>query len=157
MTRRQTKPRQWLIADERMGEELWAALRMLPRGSGILVLRALAPREARRLRRLATLRGLAVVTERPRTAARVHNIRELTRALIQRPALVLLSPMHETRSHPTRRPLPRMRAAALARLTNQKAIALGGMSERRYARIAPLGFTGWAAIDAWLKVTKVTQ
>jgi thiamine-phosphate pyrophosphorylase len=151
MTHRQTMPRQWLIADERMGEELWAALRRLPRGSGILVLRTLARRDARRLRHLAALRGLAIATERPGTAARAHDMRELTRALLRRTPLVLLSPMHQTSSHPGWRPLPRMRAAALARLANRKAIALGGMSERRYARIAPLGFTGWAAIDAWLK------
>jgi hypothetical protein len=42
-----------------------------------------------------------------------------------------------------------MRAAALARLAGRNAIALGGMSRRRYAKIAALGFTGWAGIDAF--------
>ena len=36
MHRRQPLPRLWLITDERQGEELWAALQRLPRGSGIV-------------------------------------------------------------------------------------------------------------------------
>jgi len=148
MTRRQTGLNRWLIVNERLGDELWPALRKLPRGSGVLVLRRLSREEARHLRHVANQRGLAVA-EPPRTAARVHNVRELTRALLRRPPLVLLSPMHKTRSHPDWLPLPRMRAAALARLARRKVIALGGMSAKRYGRIAPLGFQAWAGIDAF--------
>jgi hypothetical protein len=42
-----------------------------------------------------------------------------------------------------------MRSAALARLAGRRAIALGGMNRERYAKIAPLGFIGWAGISAF--------
>jgi hypothetical protein len=42
-----------------------------------------------------------------------------------------------------------MRAAALARLGRGEIFALGGMNRRRYAKIAPLGFIGWAGISAF--------
>jgi thiamine-phosphate pyrophosphorylase len=57
--------------------------------------------------------------------------------------------MFATRTHPEMRPLPRMRAAALVRLTGRKAIALGGMNESRFRQVRALGFQGWAGIDAW--------
>src|SRR3712207_6813533 len=38
MKRRQTMPKQWLIADERLGPTLSPVLRKLPPGSGVLVL-----------------------------------------------------------------------------------------------------------------------
>jgi thiamine-phosphate pyrophosphorylase len=150
MRRRQTLPEQWLVADERLGDELWMAARALPLGSGILVLRRLDSKERRRLRHLAMLRGLRVERERPGRAARVHDVRELRQALLGRTPLILLSPIHPTRSHPDRRPLPRMRAAALARLARRRLVALGGMDARRYAKIARLGFSGWAGIDAYV-------
>jgi thiamine-phosphate pyrophosphorylase len=74
----------------------------------------------------------------------------LRQALLGRTPLILLSPIHPTRSHPDRRPLPRMRAAALARLAKRRLVALGGMDARRYAKIARLGFSGWAGIDAYV-------
>jgi thiamine-phosphate pyrophosphorylase len=43
-----------------------------------------------------------------------------------------------------------MRAAALARLARRRLVALGGMDARRYAKIARLGFSGWAGIDAYV-------
>jgi thiamine-phosphate pyrophosphorylase len=147
MTRRQTVPQQWLIADERMGDALWLGAGRLPRGSGVLVLRSMNPKEARRLRHLAGLRDLAVIAES--AAARVHNMRELRQALLNGGPFVLISPIYRTRSHPDWRPLPRMRAATLARLAGREAIALGGMNRQRYARIRALGFIGWAAIDAF--------
>jgi hypothetical protein len=42
-----------------------------------------------------------------------------------------------------------MRAAAFARLAQRRLIALGGMDAQRYAKIAPLGFIGWAGISAF--------
>jgi hypothetical protein len=42
-----------------------------------------------------------------------------------------------------------MRAAAMARLAGRRLIALGGMTEKRYLRIRPLGFQGWAGISAF--------
>jgi thiamine-phosphate pyrophosphorylase len=148
VTRRQTIPEQWLVID-RSQPSLWPILRKLSPGSGVLVLGGLSPTEQARLRRLARLRALTVVTERSGRAARVHGVRELRLALLRRTPLVLLSPMHETRSHPNWKPLPRMRAAALARLADRRLLALGGMDPRRYAKIARLGFIGWAGISAF--------
>jgi thiamine-phosphate pyrophosphorylase len=148
MTRRQTMPEQWLIIDQTSDRPMWSSLRRLPCGGGVLLLEELDSREDRRLRRLARVRSLMVVTEAPRTAARVHNMHELRKALRRSP-LVLLSPIYPTSSHPDWQPLPRMRAATLARHTGRNAIALGGMNRKRYARIAPLGFNGWAGISAF--------
>lgn len=149
MTRRQTVPEQWLIIDRHSDRALWSSLRRLPRHSGVLLLRQLGSGEFRRLHRLARVRSLMVVTEAPQTAARVHNMRELRKALLRRTPLVLLSPIHPTSSHPDWQPLARMRAATLARLAGRNAIALGGMNRKRYAKIAPLGFKGWAGISAF--------
>ena len=156
MKRRQSSvPRQWLIVDARLGDELWTALKRLPRGSGVLVLvheLSVGKRERliRRLRHLAAAKGVLLIDE-SEGAARVHNLRELRRALLERIQFVLLSPIHRTRSHPNSRPIPRMRTAAYARLTRRRLIALGGMDEQRFRRIERLGFIGWAGIDAWLK------
>jgi thiamine-phosphate pyrophosphorylase len=146
---RQTIPEQWLIADGAFDRELWNKLRDLPRGSGVLVLGRPNPREWRRLRRLARQRSLTLATEGRGTAARVHNSPELTRAMLRRTEFILISPIHRTRSHPGWRPVPRMRAATLARLAHRRAIALGGMDAKRFERNAPLGFIGWAGISAW--------
>jgi thiamine-phosphate pyrophosphorylase len=102
-----------------------------------------------RLRTLARRRALTIIVEQRRSAARVHGSRELLKALLAHSGLVLLSPIHPTASHPEWKPLPRMRAAALARLAGRKAVALGGMDAKRYAKIAPLGFIGWARISAF--------
>jgi len=145
MRRRQTAPQQWLIvrgADDRDG---LAAARRLRSGNGVLLLGSIPMAEARRL----GLRGLTIVQERPRTAARVHDLRELRRALLARAPLIFLSPLHPTVSHPGWEPIPRMRAATLARLANRKLFALGGMNARKFARIRPLGFQGWAGISAF--------
>jgi thiamine-phosphate pyrophosphorylase len=65
--------------------------------------------------------------------------------------MILLSPMFPTRSHPEWNAMPRMRAAALARLARRRAIALGGMNRSRFRKIQKLGFVGWAGIDAWVR------
>lgn len=156
MKRRQTSvPRQWLIADERVGDEVLAVARKLPRGSGVLVLHRDLPAARRAkllagLRRVARGRGLEIADELAGEAARVHNPREVRRAGLDRAPLLFVSPMFPTRSHPDREPLPRMRAAALLRLAKAPAIALGGMDARRFAEVRRLGFDGWAGIDAWI-------
>jgi thiamine-phosphate pyrophosphorylase len=149
MTRRQNIRNEWLVIDRQPGPEQWKALGRLPRGTGVLLLQPLAAKDRRRLRRTATARDLTVACESPRMAARVHDQRELTRALLRRIPLILVSPLHATPSHPAWKPLLRMRAATLARLANRQAIALGGMNRRRYANIAALGFIGWAGISAF--------
>ncbi|HEU4968330.1 thiamine phosphate synthase [Sphingomonas sp.] len=155
MKRRQTVPRQWLVADSRLGERLWRAIRKLPRGSGILFLYRDLPNGQRarliaQLRRLARARGLVLADEAAGAARRVHNSKEMLRAGMAGAAVVFLSPMFETRSHPEWKPIPRMRAAALVRLSNSPVIALGGMDERRFREIQKLGFSGWAGIDAYV-------
>lgn len=141
-------PERWFLADER-DRELWRTIRKLPRGCGLLVLGETSASERRRMRQLGSLRGLTIVAEQPRRAVRVHNIDELRRALLERVPLILLSPMYPTRSHPDWVPLPRMRAAALARLADRRLLALGGMDSKRYTAIRPLGFVGWAGISAF--------
>jgi len=135
----------WLILDQPHID----LVKRLPRGSGVLLLSRCDASQERQFRRLAQARGLVILREAPRTCTRVHNLRELTHALLHGSPLILLSPLYRTRSHPDWKPLPRMRAAALARLTNREAIALGGMNQRRYATVAPLGFKGWAGISAF--------
>lgn len=149
MTPRQCIPNTWLILDRQPDAEDWSTFGKLRRGSGVLFLQPLDTKSQRRFRHIAAARELTAIPERPRVSARVHNQRELTLALSRRTTLIFLSPIHPTRSHPDWRPLPRMRAATLARLARRQAIALGGMNRRRYARIAPLGFIGWAGISAF--------
>ena len=155
MRRRQSSvPRQWVVADYRLGEPLWKAVGSLPRGSGVLVLYRDLPRRQRsrllrRLRILAHRRSLTIVDERERGASRVHNVGEIRRARVAQVPLLFLSPIYPTRSHLEWKPLPRLRAATLVRLARVPVIALGGMNERRFRRIARLGFSGWAGIDAW--------
>lgn len=152
MRRRQTRAREWLIIDTRTGDYR-LPMRSLRRGDGLLLLfDALASgkraRLVRKLRILARARGLALV-HAPGTIVRAHDHRELRDALLSRAPVILLSPLYPTRSHPGQAPIPRLRAAALARLGGGQLIALGGMNRRRYAQIKRLGFSGWAGIDAF--------
>jgi thiamine-phosphate pyrophosphorylase len=103
----------------------------------------------RRLRALAIGKSLAIVDAAKAGTVRVHDLRELRRALLARASLILLSPIHVTRSHPEWQALPLMRAATFARLGGRELFALGGMDERRFRRIQRLGFIGWAGIDAF--------
>lgn len=148
MRRRQTMPRQWLIIADGDGDVV-AAVSRLPRGSGALLLEPIPAGAMLRLRVLARERGLTIIAEQPRSVSRVHDSHELRQALLVRSELILLSPIHPTGSHPEWKPLPRMRAATLARLARRRAVALGGMNATRYARIAPLGFIAWAGISAF--------
>ena len=148
MTRRQTTPQQWLILRE-LDDAAVGAARRLRRGTGIIVIGTPATAEMRCLQRIARSRELGLAFEAHGAAARVHNVAELRSALLRRTPLILLSPIFPTRSHPDWEPLPRMRAATLARLAHRNLLALGGMNPRRYATIALLGFIGWAGISAW--------
>ena len=149
MRHRQITATQWLIirnCGDRQGLE--AATR-LPRGGGILLLEPIAAADMRRLRQVARAKELTIIVERPDTAARVHNLRELRAALLRRTPLILLSPLYPTRSHPDWAPIPHMRAAAFARLSGRKLVALGGMDGERYRKVARLGFSGWAGVSAF--------
>ena len=146
MPRRQTIPRQWLIVtrDQDVG-----TVTRLPRASGVLVIGRLSTGALRRLRTIARSRDLRIAIDRKGAAARVHNVGELRRALLARTPLVLLSPIYPTATHPGWAPIPRMRAAALARLGERRLVALGGMNSKRYAAVERLGFIGWAGISAF--------
>ncbi len=146
MRRRQTAPREWLIVADAASS---ASVRRVGRRGGVLLLTALPAAEVRRLRLLARQRGLTLILGERRSAARVHNLPELRAALLARTALILLSPIYPTASHPEWAPIPRMRGAAMARLGGRRLIALGGMDARRFARISGLGFQGWAGISAF--------
>lgn len=146
MKRRQTLPARWFVLT---GRESLEDLRQLPPGTGALVLPGLPPRSLLDVRRVARTRRLWLVLELSGVPLRVHNMGELRRALGAQTPLILISPLYRTRSHPDWVPLPRMRAATLARLAGRQAIALGGMDARRYAKVAPLGFIGWAGISAF--------
>ena len=148
MRRRQIIPEHWFIA---VGdtEVTLAAVTRLPRGSGVVLLTRPPGRAMRRFRAIGKARGLTIVREATGTATRVHNLRELRAALLANTPLILLSPLYPTRSHPEWAALPRMRAAALARLSGRRLIALGGMNDKRFARMATLGFIGWAGISAF--------
>lgn len=149
MPRRQTSPDRWLLVTESNREQVLRLARRLPPGSGILLLTPIAAAQMRRLRHIARSRNLSIEAERPRTAARIHGLRDLRRALLDRTELLMLSPIFATQTHPRWLPLQRMRAAALARLGGRRLIALGGMNARRYAQVAQLGFRGWAGISAF--------
>ena len=149
MTSRQRIPVQWsIISGELSTNECKAAVRQ-SHGTGVLLLERPRAADLRRLRIAARLRRLTIVIESPSCASRVHNVHELRRALLRRCPLILLSPIHPTTSHPDWQALPRMRAAALARLAGRQLLALGGMNPKRFRIIAPLGFAGWAGITAW--------
>jgi thiamine-phosphate pyrophosphorylase len=84
---------------------------------------------------------------RPFRTAPAHNVRELRAAERSGAALIFLSPVFPTRSHPDARTLGPIRFGLIARAARVRVIALGGMDARR-ARHVP-GAYGWAAIDAW--------
>ena len=146
MTRRQTLPERWFIVT---GSQSLSDIGERTGHYGLLLLPDVSTGVRMEVKRLARRRALPLIEEKAGATIRVHNMRELRRALGRRPPIILISPINATRTHPDWQPMPRMRAATLARLANRTAIALGGMNARRYAKIAPLGFIGWAGISAF--------
>jgi len=163
------------MTDERMGERLWAALDRLPDGAGIVFRHHATPLEARRalFARIAALRetrrftlvragGIALSDREdgvhggaplPTGGIRTWPVHDRAEALAGKEAgadLLFVSPVFPTRSHPQTAALGSEKAAAIAGDMPLPFIALGGMTAARFAAIEPLGFYGWAAIDAWL-------
>lgn len=155
-------PRRWLMTDERMGEALWDALARLPRGSGVVVRHySLGNRERAamlaRIERIARRRGLTVVMggethgrSRGALTAPVHARGEALAAVRHGARLLFASPVYATRSHPGARGLGPVRLGLMIRGLDVPVIALGGMDERRWRALRPLGVYGWAGIDSWL-------
>lgn len=170
-------PDAWLMTDERMGERLWVAIERLPFGRAGVVFRHYALESDRRrliAERVADLcrrRKLTLAVARDADLARrldaqlvhnpvepvgdlpfsrsVHSIAEARAARAEGAALVFVSPVWPTRSHPGRDPLGKVEAVRIARAAGVPAIALGGMDRLRYMELID-DFHGWAAIDAWL-------
>jgi len=165
-------PRVWMLTDERQGEALWSAVARLPHGAGVVVRHYSLPladrlEMARRIHAEGRFVAFAGTEEEARRAGAqavygrggrrgdlprlysVHNRREIRAAERAGAALVLLSPVFPTRSHPGARTLGPHRFARLAASTRTPVIALGGMTSPRYHRLQRLGAQGWAAIDAW--------
>ncbi|NUT00091.1 MAG: thiamine phosphate synthase [Sphingomonas sp.] len=179
MTSRQTSwPRAWLMTDERMGGRLWEAIDRLPiKHSGIVFRHYSTAPDGRALlaERIADIchrRALALAVASDVALARavdadlvhnpaeppigmrfsmsVHSMEEAEFAKASGAALVFVSPVRATRSHPGRKPLPRALARRIAAAAGAPAIALGGMNEWNFQRYEREGFYGWAGIDAWL-------
>ncbi len=179
MTARQTNwPRAWLMTDERMGERLWEAIDLLPiKHSGIVFRHYTASPEIRavlagRIADICHRRHLTLAIGRDEELARtvradlvhnpvdpplhlpfsrsVHSVAEAEAARAAGAALVFVSPVAATNSHPGQKPLGVVRARRIAEAAGVPAIALGGMSEYKFPRLRREGFYGWAGIDAWL-------
>lgn len=169
-------PHIWVLSDARNDAALDAALKRLPRGSGLVFRHYHLPEGERRVRfaalaRIARAMGHLVVMSGTMRQARawgadgaygpatllargprglrlvtVHSLHEMTRA--HRADALVLSPVFPTRSHPGGKVLGPLRFLSLAARSRCPVIALGGMDARRAAR---LGGVRWAAIDAFLR------
>lgn len=113
----------------------------------------------RRIRRIALARRLTLVSvgalpgsrshggKRPFTAP-AHDAREAVTMRRSGAAILFVSPIYATRTHPGAKPLGIRRAAAIGRDRGTARIALGGMTGRKWRSLRVYGFDGWAAIDA---------
>ena len=167
-------PRTWLMTDERQGEGLWSALDRLPPRAGIVMRHySLPPGERRalfrRVRSRARRRGLMLLLGGDAVTARawgadgwhgrgrgsgfhsapVHDEHELRAAERSGAALLFVSPVYPTRSHPGAPHLGEAGFARLARRAKVPVIALGGVGAADSRRLRLLGAYGWAGIDAW--------
>ena len=165
------------MTDPRLGDQLFAAVRCLPAGSGVVFRHYLLDPGARRaffvrLRHICSQRGhMLILADTARLASRwqadgfhgrtgghpklfhsapVHNAHEIRLARRCGAHVLFLSPLHQTRSHPGQRALGPAQFARLARLARPaKVIALGGMSRAHAAKLPKAIAHGWAAIDAF--------
>ncbi|WP_374943837.1 thiamine phosphate synthase [Sphingomonas sp.] len=158
-------PTAWLMTDERMGDQLWAALARVPPGGGVVFRHLTTPRAERlalfrRVRSVAVARRLVLVVagERLPWAARhggprpvtapAHDRREGVAGVRKGARMLFVSPVFATRTHPGAKGLGVRRARAIVRGLPVGAVALGGMDARRWRGLQ--GFAGWAGIDGWL-------
>ncbi|HEX8485145.1 thiamine phosphate synthase [Sphingomonas sp.] len=165
MRARNPVPKAWLMTDERLGDDLWAALARVPPGSGVVFRHLATPRGERlalfrRVRSVAVARRLVLVVAgerlpwrahhggpRPATAP-AHDRREAVAGVRRGARALFVSPVFATRTHPGARGLGIMRARQIGLGLPLVAVALGGMDARRWRGLR--GFWGWAGIDAWV-------
>ncbi len=177
-TRQRDWPRQWLMTDERLGARLWEAIDRLAEGESGIVFRhyatadeeraSLAAKVADRCRsrrltlavarneQLAVSVGADLIhnpSEIPKDlphSCAVHSLEEADKARTSSAALVFVSPVYPTRSHPGQAALGVDLAGRIAIAAGVPAIALGGMDAQKFAHLESECFYGWAGIDAWL-------
>lgn len=169
MQRRHPLPNTWLMTDERLADRLFEAVARLPERSGIVFRHYSLPVRARR-ELFEAVRGqaaghLLLLAGSPQEArdwgadgshgrgarkglwtAPVHDEEELRAAAGA--DLLFLSPVFATRSHPGGKLLGLDGFERIARQAPAPVIALGGMSQERFA-LLPSAY-GWAGIDCWL-------
>ena len=179
MTARQRDwPRAWLMTDERMGDRLWTAIDRMPIKHSGIVFRHYSLAEdvrgvlARRVADICHRRSMTLAVAGDEELAvtvgaelvhnphepplrlpfsrSVHSIHEAEAARAAQAAIVFVSPIYPTRSHPGEKTLGRPLARRIAEAAGVPAIALGGMDALKFARVQREGFYGWAGIDAWL-------
>lgn len=173
MRPRHTLPRIWLVTDERQGDHVLEAAERLPPHAGILVRHYRLPEAERRalFDRLRTRRpdAFLLLAGPPEQAldwgadgwhgphdgpglhsASVHDPREMRRAEAKGAALLFVSPVYPTRSHPGAATLGPRRFATLAAQARRPVIALGGVTRDNASKLLRLGAYGWAGVDAWL-------
>lgn len=168
MPSRQPLPRLWLMTDERLGDRLLDTVARLPGSAGIVFRHyslVLAERRALfdAVRQAAPgpvlLAGTPALAQAwgadgshgrhpGATTAPAHDLAEIRAAEAAGAALIFLSPVFGTRSHPGAAVLGPQGFAALASKTRLPVVALGGMNAARAKRLS--GAYGWAGIDAWL-------
>jgi thiamine-phosphate pyrophosphorylase len=155
------------MTDERLGEGMLTAVARLPEGAGVVFRHySLAVRARRNLfdRVRAAHDGLLLLAGAAdlaaswgadgshgahfgATTAPVHDLAEIRAAETAGAALVFLSPVFATRSHPHAPALGPDGFASLAGQTRLPVVALGGMDARRAKALS--GAYGWGGIDAW--------
>jgi thiamine-phosphate pyrophosphorylase len=155
-------PRLWLMTDERMGDGVLATVATLPKGAGVVFRHYSQARNERQalfdeVLRIAKRRRLMLVTAgEPLKGARlrhhaftmpVHSLPERIAAERTGSALLFVSPVYPTRSHPGARALGRVKLGLLIRGAKLPIIALGGMTHRRAAALGAFNIHGWAGID----------
>ena len=174
MNPRQPLPREWLMTDQRQGDRLFDALARLPAGAGIVFRHYALPAEERwrlyrEVRGIARRDGHLLLLGGPADEARAwradgshgpgpgeglrtapaHDLREIRAAERAGAALIFLSPVYRTRSHPGAPVLGPAEFGRLCRRTRLPVVALGGMDRRRARALRLRGAWGWAGIDAW--------
>lgn len=171
---RQSWPRSWLMTDERLGDQLPEAIgRAATDGAGVIVRHhasSAAERRAIAAEVLASgaLLGIsrdvslavkvgAAIVHNPAGdtcglpfSLSVHDAEQARAASQRQPALVFVSPLYATRSHPGAAALGEQAAMKLAELAGCPAVALGGVDREVGERLIEQGWAGWAGIDAWL-------